>query len=187
MGILKARVAGAWVDTAMEGYVRVAGVWVPFAPSPPPTGARIRPAWTPPLQNSPGLYAHGWSFSSSAPVYIPALWWYQPDHSDISAVTTRMYRESDQAILDTVTFPQASIVRAAWNRLPFAAPFLCSASTGYRASVVVSARQSYDNAGGFPHVGGPITVTGDFYNAGGGYPNTSWGGAHGLDIEWVAA
>lgn len=174
------RVADQNVD-----LLRIADQVVWQAPSAPPTGTRVREGWTPTLQNSPGLYAHGWSFSSSAPVYIPAIWWYQPDHSDISDVTTRMYRESDQAILDTVTVLAANIVRAAWNRIPFVSPFLCSAVTGYRAAVVVSERQSYENSADFPYVSGPVTVTGDFYNSGGGYPSTSWSGIHGLDIEWA--
>jgi hypothetical protein len=174
------RVANQDVDA-----LRIADQMVWSGSSIPTSGARIRPTWTPALQNSPGLYAHGWSFTSTDPVYIPAIWWYQPDHSDISDVIARLYLESDQSILTTITLPQASVVRAAWNRIALPPPYLCSSGLGYRAAVVVSERQSYENSGDFPHVGGPITVSADYYNSGGGYPNTSWSGAHGLDIEWA--
>jgi hypothetical protein len=151
------------------------------------TGVRIRPLWTPPHANTPGEYTHGWSFSSTAPVYIPALWWYQPPTGSPSDVITRLYLESNESILVTNTLLASNVTQGAWNRIPFAVPYLCSSSIGYRAAVKVSGEQGYDASGGFPHVAGPITVTGDFYTSGNDYPDTSWGGAHGLDIEWAAA
>jgi hypothetical protein len=148
-------------------------------------GTRIRPTWTPPQANSPGEYTHGWSFSSSAPVYIPALWWYQPSTGSASDVVARLYLESNESILVTNTVLAANIIQGAWNRIPFAIPYLCASSTGYRPAVKVSGEQAYDPDGGFPHIAGPITVTGDFYTSGDGYPDSSWGGAHGLDFEWA--
>jgi hypothetical protein len=173
------RVANQPVD-----MLRIANqdVWVAEQPL---VGARVRPTWTPPISNAPGEYTHGQSFNTSAPAYVLGIWWYQPAVGDVSDVVARLYLESNQSILVFSTLLAANITPGVWNFVEFASPYAISPATGYRAAVLVSGEQGYDNDGGFPHSAGPITVTADFYNSGDGYPNTDWTGAHGLDIEWA--
>lgn len=147
--------------------------------------ARIRPGWTPPSDNAPGEYTFGLLISATHSFAVVGVWWYQPATGSVSNVDVALYTQSGPTQVASATKTSGTITQGAWNLVSFAAPYVCSPSTGYTATAHTSGQQGYEGSDPFPLTAGPVTASDDVYHAGNVYPDTTWSGMHGLDVEWA--
>ena len=155
---------------------------------------RIRPTWTPPSSDSGGNASLGFSVSSDVAFTASGVWWFQP--SDAGRPTTvqgQLYDEGSQALLaDSGTVDATGFATGDWNFVEFADPFPCDPSTLYVVSCYRPGSIRYDGddlAADIVSDDGHLTIpahAGRFKNAtGAAYPNTTWDGMHGVDLEYT--
>ena len=161
--IAKVRVGGAWVDSVLEGYARVGGVFIPFAPGgdPDPGDQSLFTGETPSNVAEDGVaLSQGIKFRSSrAGTVSMGRWW--AGASPPTSAKCALYRVSDQVQLAVATF--GSMSSLAWTNKAYSAPVAILADTDYMAVCWTSNRYPYTPGYSFPHVSGDLTALASYF------------------------
>lgn len=156
--VWKSRVAGTWVDSNAVGAVRVAGDWVPFGPDDEPEGQTIFGNEVPVnLDNNDGdSYTLGTWFYPQVNGTATHGRWYFPITSPTNPVVIAIFRDGDQAVLGSTTFPAG--LNSGWHQAAFSSPIPLVADTSYRVAVLTPNR--YVSTSGYF---GTDKTSGDIY------------------------
>lgn len=148
---------------------------------------RIRTPWTPGNTGDSGAFALAIDFSSDLAGVATGIWWWQPPNGVVTDVTGILYDQVTEAVLATGTLLAASVVRPAWNLVSFVTPYAFAGDgTVYTATANIGGEQGSENPSTYPWVDatGHVTATQGRFEAGTGYPSSTWVGMHGVDVEF---
>lgn len=153
MGLLRARVSGAWVDTDQVGSARVSGSWVDFGPSGPSTEVVnwINP---PTLTNGDDstTYNMGCAFTVTHDTECFGVEWRVPDTLTAPSggvYTASLWAVSPNILRRTKTFTP---VAGSTQRILFDSSYILNTSegSGYIVSVVTRSYSFRSAPGQFP-------------------------------------
>lgn len=148
---------------------------------------RLRPSFTPPNSNAPGLFAYGQTFDVEVSgVSGDGVWWFQAATGDVTDVDAFLY-DSSESVLASGTLAAGSITPNDWHLVTFDTPAALAIGTGYRYAAEAAGQGAFDAGDqGYP-IASPdeaLTATAGAFASGGGFPSSDWTGQHGIDFEY---
>lgn len=147
---------------------------------------RVLDTFTPPSNNSPGLFAYGFKFSRSVAFTALGGYWFHRATGAPVTVTAYLYDANTQAVLaSSAAVSTSGWVDQTWNKVPYGAPYGASSGIDYVMAVEANGTTSYDGGAVLPASEYNFTLAEGRYLSGGGFPTTTWTGLHGVGLNFA--
>lgn len=152
---------------------------------------RVRPSFNPANTDSSIELTGGYQFSADIAFSADGCWFWYVASGGPASVRAELYTLADTTLVaDSGVVSTSGFVGDAWNFVPFAASYSASAGVDYVAAVHYNGVAKFSNGSfdsQFVDPTGHFTIPaggGRFHLFGDAFPDSTWNGSHGADLEF---